>query len=69
MGIPEIEAKQYEGKLKEGNILLSIHVDDSNERSRAKEILERNGAKDISTAGEKGVPSSRSPDSSRHPRI
>jgi hypothetical protein len=73
MGIPEMEAKQYEGKLKEGNILLSIHVEDSHERSRAKEILERNGAKDIATAGEKGVPSSRSPgsspDSSRHPRI
>ena len=69
MGIPEIEAKQYEGKLKEGNILLSIHVEDSEERSRAKQILERNGAKDIATAGEKGVPLSRSPDSSRHPRI
>jgi hypothetical protein len=60
LGIPEIEAKQYEGKIRDGNILLSIHTDDSSERKRAKEVLERNGAKDIATAGEKGVPSSRS---------
>ncbi len=56
MGIPEIEAKQYEGKLKSGNILLSIHVEDSNERARAKKILERHGAVDIVTVGEESVP-------------
>ena len=65
MGIPEIEAKQYEGKIKGGNILLSIHVEDSNERARAKKILERHGAQDIVTVGEEGVPS-RSVDSVRH---
>src|SRR6185295_19443066 len=41
MGIPELEAKQYEGKIRGGNILLSIHVDDAGERARAKKILER----------------------------
>src|SRR5512144_1308362 len=49
MGIPELEAKQYEGKIRQGNILLSVHTDDSKERSRAKSILERGGAKDISS--------------------
>jgi hypothetical protein len=55
MGIPELEAKQYEGKIRQGNILLSVHTDDSNQRSRAKEILERGGAKDISSTGESSV--------------
>src|SRR5437867_5468449 len=40
MGIPEYEAKRYEGKLKEGNLLISVHTDDSNERDRAKTIFE-----------------------------
>src|SRR6202023_49398 len=40
MGIPEYEAKRYEGKVKAGNILISIHTEDSEERDRAKEILE-----------------------------
>ena len=52
MGIPEIEAKQYEGKVKGGNILMSVHTDDSDQRKRAKEIFERNRAEDISTMGE-----------------
>ena len=69
MGIPEIEAKVYEGKLRQGNILLSVHVDDSTERKRAKEILEKNGAQDVATAGEKGVPSSQARDASKHPRV
>jgi hypothetical protein len=69
MGIPEIEAKVYEGKIKEGNILLSVHVEDSDERKRAKEALERHGAKDVSTAGEKSVPGGKGHDSTRHPRV
>jgi hypothetical protein len=69
MGIPEIEAKVYEGKIKEGNILLSVHVEDSEERKRAKEVLERHGAKDVSTAGEKSVPGGKGHDSTRHPRV
>lgn len=66
LGLPEIEAKQYEGKVRDGNVLVSVHVDDSKERANAKEILERNGAKDIATTGEKSVPSERGvPSSSR----
>ena len=57
MGIPEVEAKQYEGKIKGGNILISIHVDDAAERARAKAVLERHGAVDIMTVGEQSVPS------------
>src|SRR2546423_13498283 len=46
LGIPEYEAKRYEGKLKEGNILISAHSDNSDETKRAKEIFERDGAED-----------------------
>ncbi len=59
MGIPEVEAKQYEGKIKSGNILLSVHVDDRDERSRAKKILEKSGAVDIATIGEESVSAKR----------
>ena len=52
MGIPEYEAKRYEGRVKDGGILLSVHSDSSDETKRAKEILERTGAKDISSTGE-----------------
>ena len=56
MGIPEYEAKLYEGKLKQGNILLSVHTDDSKQRSRAKDIFESCGAEDISALEEASVP-------------
>lgn len=52
MGIPEYEAKRYEGRVKEGGILLSVHCATSEEISRAKEILKRTGADDIASAGE-----------------
>jgi hypothetical protein len=52
MGIPEYEAKRFEGRVKEGGILLSVHSDNSDWTKRAKEILERSGAEDISSAGE-----------------
>src|SRR6201989_1736451 len=52
MGIPEYEAKRYEGRVKEGGILLSVHSDTSDEIKRAKEILERTGAQEISSTGE-----------------
>jgi len=58
MGIPEVEAKRYEGKVKGGNILLSVHVEDSEQRTRAKKILESGGATDVTTAGEQSVPKS-----------
>jgi len=56
MGIPEYEAKRYEGKIKEGNVLISVHAENSDEVTRAKDIFERNGAHDISSTGEESVP-------------
>jgi hypothetical protein len=52
MGIPEYEAKRYEGRIKEGGILLSVHCDSSDWVKKAKQVLERTGAEDISSAGE-----------------
>jgi Tetrahydromethanopterin S-methyltransferase, subunit C len=52
MGIPEYEAKRYEGRVKDGGILLSVHSDDSAWTKKAKEILELTGAQDISSTGE-----------------
>jgi hypothetical protein len=54
MGIPEYEAKRYEGRVKDGGILLSVHSDNSEWTKRAKEILKRTGAQDISSTGEAG---------------
>jgi hypothetical protein len=52
MGIPEYEAKRYEGRVKDGGILLSVHTDNSDDTKRAKEILEHTGAQDIASTGE-----------------
>ncbi|RJQ23045.1 MAG: DUF3341 domain-containing protein [Nitrospiraceae bacterium] len=52
MGIPEYEANRYEGRVKEGGILLSVHADDSDWKNKGKEILKRTGAEDIGTKGE-----------------
>lgn len=52
MGIPEFEAKQYEEKIRSGNILLSVHTEESDERKRVKEIFERAGAEDITSGAE-----------------
>jgi hypothetical protein len=52
MGIPEYEAKRYEGRIKSGGILLSVHCDESDWVKRAKQILEETGAEDISSTGE-----------------
>jgi hypothetical protein len=52
MGIPEFEAKRYEGRLKTGGILLSVHCDTSEEIKRAKVVLERTGGEDVSSTGE-----------------
>ena len=52
MGIPEYEAKRYEGRVKDGGILLSVHSDDSQWTKKAKEILEHSGAQDVSSTGE-----------------
>lgn len=57
MGMPEYEAKRYEGRVKDGGVLVSVHCDDSDWVGKAKDILERAGAQDVSSAGEKAVSS------------
>jgi hypothetical protein len=52
LGIPEYEAKRYEGKVKEGGILISVHSESSDETNRAKNIFKEEGAHDISSTGE-----------------
>jgi hypothetical protein len=52
LGIPEYEARRYEGMVREGGILMSVHCDDSDWVKRAKEIMERTGASDIASSGE-----------------
>lgn len=52
MGIPEYEAKRYEGRIREGGILLSVHCDSSDWVKRAGEILAHTGAQDVASAGE-----------------
>lgn len=55
MGIPEYEAKRYEGMIKEGKILLSVHCDNSDWVGRAKDILRDTGAEDVASANEAGA--------------
>lgn len=52
LGIPEYEAKRYEGLIKGGGILLSVHSDNAEWTKRAKQILEETGAEDIAAASE-----------------
>ena len=56
MGIPEIEAKRFAGKVKAGNILISVHAENSEEITEAKELFTDAGAQDICVAGEASVP-------------
>ena len=56
MGIPEIEAKRYEDKLKSGNYLIAVHVNDGDQKDRAKEIFKTAGAEDISTSSMSKAP-------------
>ena len=56
MGIPEYEAKRYEGKIKKGNLLISVHTESSKEITRAKDIFTKAGAQDICTTGEASTP-------------
>jgi hypothetical protein len=64
LGIPELEAKRYEGKVMAGNLLISVHTEDSEEIKRAKDIFTRAGAQDICTTGEASTPKE-SPEYSR----
>lgn len=56
MGVPELEAKRYEGKLKQGNILISVHAENSDQVSRVKEIFKQANAQDICSTGEASTP-------------
>jgi hypothetical protein len=56
LGIPELEAKRYEGKLRGGNILLAEHVESSEMQKRAEELLKRGGAQDVTSTSEASVP-------------
>jgi hypothetical protein len=55
MGIPEYEAKRYEGRVREGGVLLSVHCDNADWVKRAKDVLRESGADDIASAGEAGA--------------
>ena len=57
MGIPEYEAKLYDGKIRGGNALISVHTDNSDQVKTAKEIYKRAGAEDIKSTSESSVPS------------
>ena len=52
MGIPEFEAKRYDAKIREGNILISVHTEDSRQRDVAKDVFKRFDADDISSGSE-----------------
>lgn len=56
LGVPEVEARQYEGKIRSGNVLLSVHVDDDDWRDKAKRIFADRGVRDVSVAYESPVP-------------
>jgi uncharacterized membrane protein len=56
MGIPEIEARRYENKLKSGNYLIAVAASDGDEKDRAKEIFKNVGAEDISTSSMSKAP-------------
>jgi hypothetical protein len=68
LGIPEIEAKRYEGKVKAGNILISVHTEDVGDIARAKDIFKQAGAQDICTIGEASTSKdSKAPSRASHP--
>jgi hypothetical protein len=59
LGIPELEAKRYDGKIRNGNILISVHADDSDSILRAKDIFREKGGDDICSTSESSVPQHR----------
>lgn len=67
IGIPEYEAKRYESMVKNGGILLSVHVDDRDWADKAERILEQTGGKDIARSTEEGPKRSDTRYEDRHP--
>lgn len=55
LGIPEFEAKRYDAKIREGNILISVHTEDGKQKDVAEDVFKRNHADDISSASEASV--------------
>lgn len=55
MGIPEIEARHYDERVREGHVLITVHTEDMVERDRARAVFERHGAADIATGTGAGV--------------
>jgi len=68
LGIPEIEAKAYEGKIRDGNILISAHCVDADHVKRAKDVLQRCGATNIVAGSEKSPPKAERRPSNETPR-
>ncbi len=62
MGIPEYEAKRYEGKVRGGNILISVHTERSEDAHRVKDIFKQHGAEDISSTGDATPPKTKEKD-------
>lgn len=52
LGIPELEAKRYEGKLRAGGILMAVHVENDDEEEKARSVFENHGCDEISSASE-----------------
>ena len=69
VGIPEYEAVRYEGRVKAGGLLLSVHCDTAGDVRLAKDILKRTGAQDIASAGEAASPEPESNPISYHPDL
>ena len=67
LGIPELEAKRYEGKVKAGNLLLSVHTENSKEIAQAKDIFTKAGAQDICTTGEASTKDAPAPERASRP--
>jgi len=59
LGIPEFEAKQYESKLHEGNVLISVHTENNDQIKAAEGIFKDNGAKDVHRSAETPVKQSK----------
>jgi hypothetical protein len=55
IGIPEYQAKRYEGHLEKGGILLAVHCEDSEAVSRAQDIMQAAGAADVAVSREKAA--------------
>ena len=62
MGIPEIEAKQYEDKIKNGNVLISVHTEDGKQVDRATDIFKRLRVSDVSSTTESKAPRPSAPE-------